>query len=71
MLPGSDGFAITSALRREGISTPILMLTARGELEDKVQGLDSGADDYLTKPFLTEELLARLRALVRRSSRHE
>lgn len=68
MLPGSDGFAITSALRREGISTPILMLTARGELEDKVQGLDSGADDYLTKPFLTEELLARLRALVRRSS---
>lgn len=69
MLPGSDGFAITSALRREGISTPILMLTARGELEDKVQGLDSGADDYLTKPFLTEELLARLRALVRRSSR--
>lgn len=68
MLPGSDGFAITSALRREGISTPILMLTARGELEDKVQGLDSGADDYLTKPFLTEELLARLRALVRRDS---
>lgn len=68
MLPGSDGFAITSALRREGISTPILMLTARGELEDKVQGLDSGADDYLTKPFLTEELLARLRALVRRGS---
>ena len=68
MLPGSDGFAITSALRREGISTPILMLTARGELEDKEQGLDSGADDYLTKPFLTEELLARLRALVRRSS---
>ena len=66
MLPGSDGFAITSALRREGVSTPILMLTARGELEDKVQGLDSGADDYLTKPF-TEELLARLRALVRRS----
>ena len=59
MLPGSDGFAITSALRREGISTPILMLTARGELEDKVQGLDSGADDYLTKPFLTEELLVR------------
>ena len=68
MLPGSDGFVITSALRREGISTPILMLTARGELEDKVQGLDSGADDYLTKPFLTEELLARLRALVRRGS---
>ena len=68
MLPGSDGFAITSTLRREGISTPILMLTARGELEDKVQGLDSGADDYLIKPFLTEELLARLRALVRRSS---
>ena len=67
MLPGSDGFAITSALRRECVSTPILMLTARGELEDKVQGLDSGADDYLTKPFLTEELLARLRALVRRS----
>lgn len=68
MLPGMDGFEVCRRVRESGSSTPILMLTARGELEDKVQGLDSGADDYLTKPFLTEELLARLRALVRRSS---
>lgn len=68
MLPGMDGFEVCRRVRESGSSTPILMLTARGELEDKVQGLDSGADDYLIKPFLTEELLARLRALVRRSS---
>lgn len=67
MMPGADGFNIARSLRNEGISTPILILTAKGELEDKVHGLDSGADDYLTKPFLTEELLARLRALGRRS----
>lgn len=66
MMPGADGFSIARSLRNEGISTPILMLTAKGEIEDKVHGLDSGADDYLTKPFLTEELLARLRALARR-----
>ena len=68
MLPGKDGFAIAADLRRANVTTPILMLTARGEVEDKVRGLDSGADDYLTKPFLTDELLARLRALTRRGA---
>ena len=67
MLPGKSGFEITKQARRFGIKTPILMLTAKGELDDKVTGLDSGADDYLTKPFMTKELLARLRALVRRN----
>lgn len=67
MLPGMGGFEIARRARKKGIRTPILMLTAKGELEDKVTGLDSGADDYLTKPFMTKELLARLRALVRRS----
>lgn len=67
MLPGKDGFAILRDTRRAGVGTPILMLTARGELEDKVAGLDGGADDYLTKPFLMQELLARLRALTRRN----
>lgn len=67
MLPGMSGFEIARRTRRKGIHTPILMLTARAELDDKVEGLDSGADDYLTKPFMTRELLARLRALTRRS----
>ena len=67
MLPGMNGFEIAGKARQAGIRTPILMLTARGELDDKVTGLDSGADDYLTKPFQTKELLARLRALCRRS----
>ncbi len=58
MLPGKNGFDIAAAARREGIRTPILMLTAKSELSDKVAGLDFGADDYLTKPFLTQELLA-------------
>lgn len=66
MLPGMNGFEIASRLRRDGISSSILMLTAKSELDDKVLGLDSGADDYLTKPFVTKELLARLRALGRR-----
>ena len=66
MLPGMNGYEIARQVRRKGISTPILMLTARAELDDKVTGLDSGADDYLTKPFMTKELLARLRALCRR-----
>lgn len=66
MLPGMDGFSITKQLRTEHISTPVLLLTAKGETPDKVQGLDCGADDYMTKPFAPEELLARLRALVRR-----
>lgn len=67
MLPGMNGYDVARSARRSGIKTPILMLTAKAELDDKVTGLDSGADDYLTKPFMTRELLARLRALVRRT----
>lgn len=67
MLPGMNGFDLARKTRQKGIRTPILMLTAKAELDDKVEGLDSGADDYLTKPFMTRELLARLRALVRRT----
>ncbi len=68
MLPGRDGFAVCRELRESGIWAPILMLTARDAVEDRVEGLDSGADDYLTKPFSFAELLARLRALVRRGA---
>lgn len=68
MLPHKNGFDIAREARKTGIKTPILMLTAKSELDDKVTGLDCGADDYLTKPFMTQELLARLRALSRRSS---
>ena len=68
MLPGMNGFEIAKKARQEGVRTPILMLTAKGELDDKVTGLDSGADDYLTKPFMTKELLARRRALYRRTA---
>lgn len=68
MLPKLDGYSIVRALRAEGRATPILMLTARGTMEDRVQGLDLGADDYLTKPFHFEELAARLRSILRRSS---
>ena len=67
MMPGMNGFDVARKARRAGIRTPILMLTAKSETDDKVEGLDSGADDYLTKPFMTKELLARLRALGRRS----
>lgn len=67
MLPGMNGYEIARKVRSKGISTPILMLTAKAELDDKVTGLDSGADDYITKPFMTKELLARLRALARRT----
>jgi DNA-binding response OmpR family regulator len=66
MLPGRDGLSVVRELRSRGVSTPVLALTARGSLEDKVQGLDSGCDDYLPKPFAFDELLARLRALLRR-----
>jgi DNA-binding response OmpR family regulator len=66
MLPGMDGLAICQKLRAQQIHTPILMLTARGQLEEKVSGLDTGADDYMTKPFAFAELLARVRALARR-----
>lgn len=68
MLPGGDGFALTRHARDIGISVPILMLTARSDTSSKVRGLDAGADDYLVKPFAFEELLARVRALLRRGS---
>jgi two-component system OmpR family response regulator len=67
MLPGADGFEICRRLRELGVWSPVLMLTARDAVEDRVHGLDAGADDYLIKPFSFEELLARLRALVRRA----
>jgi len=67
MLPKKDGFAVCRDLRQRGLLTPILMLTAKDTVEDKVAGLTEGADDYLTKPFSFEELLARIRALLRRS----
>ena len=66
MMPCMNGFDVARKARASGVRTPILMLTAKSELDDKVEGLDSGADDYLTKPFMTRELLARLRALGRR-----
>ncbi len=66
MLPGRDGFETCRALRKAGVWAPVIMLTARDAVEDRVRGLDEGADDYLTKPFSLAELLARLRALVRR-----
>ena len=68
MLPGKDGISICRDLRNQHIKTPILMLTARDALNDRVQGLDSGADDYLVKPFELEELRARIRALLRRDA---
>jgi DNA-binding response OmpR family regulator len=68
MMPQLGGFEVAKRLRKNGIKTPILMLTAKSDVDDKVTGLDSGADDYLTKPFNTKELLARLRALCRRSA---
>jgi two-component system OmpR family response regulator len=67
MLPGVDGFSVCRRLREASIWTPVLLLTARDAIDDRVNGLDAGADDYLTKPFAFEELLARLRALTRRT----
>jgi DNA-binding response OmpR family regulator len=69
MMPKLDGYAVCAELRRLELPVPILMLTAKGQVEDRVVGLDSGADDYLVKPFSTEELLARVRALLRRVRR--
>ena len=66
MLPGRDGLQVLSTLRKRGLQTPVLILTARDAIEDRVQGLDRGADDYLVKPFAFPELLARVRALLRR-----
>ena len=68
MLPGKDGFEVVKGLREHKISTPVIMLTARDDVHDKILGLDHGADDYMTKPFVPEELLARIRALARRQS---
>jgi DNA-binding response OmpR family regulator len=67
LLPGRDGFEVVKELRSRGLHTPVLMLTARGELTAKVRGLEGGADDYLTKPFDLPELLARVQALIRRA----
>jgi DNA-binding response OmpR family regulator len=69
MLPGRDGMAVCRQMRHDHVMTPVLMLTARGAVEDRVQGLNIGADDYLTKPFAMEELLARVNALLRRRDR--
>ena len=71
MMPKMSGFEVSRKARSKGITIPILMLTAKSQLDDKVEGLDNGADDYLTKPFQTAELLARLRALGRSSSFQE
>ncbi|CAK0758866.1 Transcriptional activator protein CzcR [Gammaproteobacteria bacterium] len=68
MLPGRDGLSILKGLRKEGNTTPVLLLTARNEIDDRVEGLNLGADDYLAKPFFVEELIARLHALLRRVS---
>ncbi|MDQ2907003.1 MAG: response regulator transcription factor [Chloroflexota bacterium] len=70
MLPGMDGLEICRQMRAERLMTPVLMLTARGSIEDRVTGLNVGADDYLPKPFAMEELLARINALLRRRDRH-
>src|ERR1035437_9417352 len=69
MMPKLDGYVLCAELRRLGLATPVLMLTAKGQVEDRVTGLDAGADDYLIKPFSTDELLARVRALLRRVQR--
>ncbi|MCA1293518.1 response regulator transcription factor [Paenibacillus sp. alder61] len=66
MMPEMDGISVLRALREEGDSTPVILLTAKGEISDKVMGLDCGADDYIAKPFSTEELMARIRAALRR-----
>lgn len=66
MMPGPDGIAVLKKIREKGITLPVLMLTAKSEIDNRVEGLDAGADDYLTKPFSSKELLARLRAITRR-----
>lgn len=71
MLPQMNGFRVCTELRSHAITTPVIMLTAKGRVTDRVEGLDAGADDYLAKPFSTEELLARIRALLRRSRREK
>ncbi len=71
MMPGMDGLQVLQALRKNGIKTPVLLLTAKGEIEDRVNGLDAGADDYLPKPFAASELLARVRAMLRRKENYQ
>lgn len=71
MMPKLDGFSVLKEIRRQNIKTPVIMLTAKSQLDDKLEGLDNGADDYLTKPFASSELLARLRALIRRDQDKE
>ena len=71
MMPGMDGLQVLQALRKNGIKTPVLLLTAKGEIEDRVNGLDAGADDYLPKPFAATELLARVRAMLRRKENYQ
>ena len=71
MMPRKDGFQVVADLRSQGVNVPIIMLTARSETDDKVLALDNGADDYLTKPFETKELLARIRVLLRRQSENK
>ena len=68
MMPGKDGLGVLSEIRREGSAVPVMMLTAKAEIEDRVAGLDLGADDYLPKPFATQEFLARVKALARRNA---
>jgi len=68
MVPGKDGLSILKSLRREGRNVPVILLTARNELDDRLQGLNLGADDYIAKPFFVEELIARIHAVVRRST---
>ena len=70
MMPGMNGLEVLTKMRREQISTPVLMLTAKSEIEDRVAGLEAGADDYLPKPFATSELIARIKALGRRSENY-
>ena len=71
MLPKVDGLAVLREIRKAKVKTPILMLTAKGTVEDKIQGLDYGADDYLAKPFAMAELMARIRSLLRRTAEHQ
>ena len=66
MLPEMDGITVLKTMRSKGIATPVILLTAKGEISDKISGLDYGADDYVAKPFSTEELMARIRAALRR-----
>jgi len=68
MIPGKDGLSILKNIRKQHINTPVLLLTARSELDDRIEGLNLGADDYLTKPFFVEELIARIHAIIRRDS---